>query len=803
MPHPRKGYRWALYALVTVVGVTAIAGAGLWLWLRASLPQTDGEIAVRGLSAEVEIIRDRNGIPHIRAQSDNDAYFALGLVHAQDRLWQMDVMRRLGAGRLSEVVGEATVEIDALFRTLGLYHLAELSFHELRPEVQAALIAYADGVNAGLAAYGATLPPEFLVLDYSPEAWVPADSLVWGKLMAMRLSRDWRAELLRMRIAAALGPEALDLLFPAWDPTAPTTIAAANASKGLDRLALPKGWPLDEIAAGGASNIWAIAGARTESGKPLLANDPHLGAALPGIWYMARMEAPGLDVAGATTPGVPFVILGHNRDIAWGLTSSEADVEDLFIETPDPADPSRYLTPDGSAAFESREEAISVSGQDPVLLTVRRTRHGPVVSDALNLDEESRTDEAVLALSAPYLDPVDRSPEALWDLNRAGSWAEFEAALENLTAVQQNVFYADTAGHIGFVSPGRLPIRGGGDGFLPADGASGQGDWTGFIPYQDLPRAFDPEGGLLINANNRPVGPDYPYFIGRTWPPRYRAERAETLLDTAAPQDPATSAAVQADTVSAMALDLLPIMRRLATPESAAARDALARLGGWDGTMAVERAEPLIFETWYRRLEAMLLGDELGDLYGDYRGLNAATIKRVLTGDTGWCDDRDTAGTVETCAAVATRALDQALADIAESQGSDPAGWTWGAAHRLTLSHRIFGRIPVLGDIFALSFPFGGGDDTLSRAASWSPRGPADFPVQHTASLRAVYDLADLDASLFAPATGQSGHPFSRHFLDLAVLWRDFGHVTIPREREEALRDASGTLILRPAGRTP
>jgi penicillin amidase len=799
----RRGYRWALYALVAVFGVTAIAGVGLWLWLRASLPQTDGNITVRGLGAEVEIIRDRNGIPHIRAQSDNDAYFALGLVHAQDRLWQMDVMRRLGAGRLSKVIGEATVEIDALFRTLGLYHLAELSFHELRPEVQAALIAYADGVNAGLAAYGATLPPEFLVLDYSPEAWVPADSLVWGKLMAMRLSHDWRAELLRMRIAAALGPEALDLLFPAWDPAAPTTIANAGMPKAPTNLALPAGWPLDEIAVGGASNVWAIAGDRTASGKPLLANDPHLGVALPGTWYMARMEAPDLDVTGATAPGVPFVILGHNRDIAWGFTTSEADVEDLFIETPDPADPARYLTPGGSEAFESREEAIGVSGQEPVLLTVRRTRHGPVVSDALNLNEDDRSDEPVLALSAPYLNPMDRSPEALWDLNRAGNWVEFEAALTEFTAAQQNIFYADTAGHIGFVSPGKLPIRAGGDGFLPADGASGRGDWTGFIPYDALPRAFDPTAGLLINANNRPVGPDYPYFIGRTWPPRYRAERAETLLDTATPQTTATSAAVQADTVSAMALDLLPIMRHLAAPESAAARDALVRLGAWDGTMAVERAEPLIFETWYRRLEAMLLGDELGDLYGEYRGLNAATVKRVLTEDTGWCDDRATAETEETCSVVATRALDQALADIAESQGPDPAGWTWGATHRLTLSHRIVGRIPVLGDLFSLSCPFSGGDDTLSRAASWSPRGPADFPVQHVASLRAVYDLADLDASLFAPATGQSGHPLSRHFLDLAAVWRDFGHVTIPREREEALRGAGGTLVLRPAGRAP
>ncbi|MBT6119795.1 MAG: penicillin acylase family protein, partial [Rhodospirillaceae bacterium] len=705
----RKGYRWALYALVTVLGLTLIGAAGLWLWLRASLPQTDGEITVRGLGEEVEILRDRHGIPHIRAQSADDAYFALGLVHAQDRLWQMDVMRRLGAGRLSEVVGDSTIEIDALFRTLGLYRRAELTFHELRPEVQAALIAYADGVNAGLAAYGATLPPEFLILDYSPEAWVPADSLVWGKLMAMRLSRDWRTELLRLRIAAELGPEALDLLFPAWDPDAPTTIAATASPNGLDRLAPPSGWPLDEIAAGGASNAWALSGDRTGSGKPLLANDPHLGVALPGTWYMARMEAPGLDVAGATAPGVPFVILGHNRHIAWGFTSSEADVEDLFIETPDPADPARYLIPGGSAAFDTREEAIGVEGQEPVLLTVRETRHGPVVSDALELSDQDRTGDAVLALSAPYLRHEDRSAAALWALNRAQNWAEFEAALADFTAVQQNIFYADTEGHIGFVSPGSLPIREGGDGFLPADGASGRGDWTGFIPYDALPRAFDPAEGLLINANNRPVGLDYPYFLGRTWPSRYRATRAEALLDTAARQTLADSAAAQADTVSAMALDLSPIMLRLAAPESAAAKDALARLRAWDGAMAVDQAEPLIFEAWYRGLEARLLGDELGALYGKYRGLNAATVRRVMTEATGWCDDRDTTETVETCAIQATRALEQAVADIAAAQGADPANWTWGAAHRLTLSHRIFGRVPVLGNLFSMSFPFGGG----------------------------------------------------------------------------------------------
>lgn len=799
----RKGFRWALYALLTVVGLTAVGAAGFWLWLRASLPQIDGEVAVRGLGAPVEVIRDRFGIPYIVAESANDAYFGLGFVHAQDRLWQMDVMRRLGAGRLSEVVGESTVEIDALFRSLGLYRLAERSFQELRPEVQAALIAYSDGVNAGLATYGPALPPEFILLDYSPEAWVPADSLVWGKLMAMRLSRDWRTELLRARIARALGPEALDLLFPDWDPAAPTTIAATAPQAAPSQLALPSGWPLDELAAGGASNVWAISGARTASGKPLLANDPHLGVTLPGTWYMARLAAPDLEVVGATAPGVPFVILGHNRHIAWGFTSSEADVEDLFVETPDPADPARYLTPEGSEPFAARDEAIGVKGQEPVMLTVRETRHGPVVSDALKLAGEDPTEDAVLALSAPYLARDDRSAEALWALNRARSWQEFEAALTRFTAVQQNIFYADTDGHIGFISPGRLPIRDGGTGFLPADGATGRGDWTGFIPYDALPRAFDPPTGLLINANNRPVGADYPYFIGRTWPPRYRAERAETLLDTATPQNPATSAAAQADTVSTMALDLLPLMLPLAAPRSGPALRALDRLRAWDGAMAAERGEPLIFETWYRRLEALLLGDELGALYGGYRGLNAATVKRILSGETGWCNDRETESTTEDCAAIATRALEEAVAAIAEAQGADQSSWSWGEAHRLTLSHRVFGRIPVLRDWFSLSFPMGGGDYALSRTASWGPRGQADFPVRHIASLRAVYDLADLDASLFAPASGQSGHPLSPHFLDLAAVWRDFGHVTIPSDRTTVLRDAAGTLVLRPAGRSP
>ncbi len=447
--------------------VCMIVGGG-GLYLLSSLPQLDGRIAVRGPMGEVRIARDADGVPLITAANDEDAAFGLGFAHAQDRLFQMELQRRYGAGRLAEIFGPQALATDRQMRVLGLYRAAEAEIPTLSPAVRRAVEAYAAGVNAFLATRRGALPPEFLLLRFRPDPWRPADSLVWGKLMDLELAGNYRGELQRARLARSVSPDDLAVLYPEYPKEAPTTLAELAAiyrRLPLDRLyaALP---PL--VGPIYASNNWVVDGAHTDSGKPVLANDPHLGFAAPGFWYLARLKTPQHEIAGGTVAGVPVVVVGHNERIAWGFTTTGGDVEDLFIERLDPADPNRYLTPDGSAAFATREELIKVRGAEPVTMTVRGTRHGPVLSDVL--PEGTAESGYVLALQTSFLDADDRSAEALWNIDRARDWGGFRAALANFTGPQQNMVYADVDGTIGFIAPARIPIRKSGNGWLPVPG---------------------------------------------------------------------------------------------------------------------------------------------------------------------------------------------------------------------------------------------------------------------------------------------------------------------------------------------
>jgi penicillin amidase len=420
--------RWRFLLVLAIV--VAMAGGSAYLWLLSSLPANSRTLALPGLAAEVTIIRDAAGVPHITAANERDAAFALGFVHAQDRLFQMDLMRRLGAGRLSEVLGRSTLRTDELMRTLGLYRAAEQQFDRLSEPLRRSLEAYAAGVNAFLSERRA-LPPEYYMLAIEPEAWRPADSLVWGKYMALQLSGNYRNELLHARLATQVTPEQLAQLYPAYPSDAPVTLGALAElfrSLPLDKLyaALP-----DSVGPTYASNNWVVDGQHTQSGKPLLANDPHLGFATPGVWYLARIDTPDLHLAGATAPGTPFMVIGHNDRIGWGFTTTEGDVEDVFIERLDPNDPNSYLTPDGALPFETRQEDIIVRGRRVVPLTIRTTRHGPVISD---LGGPTAPNGHVLALQATFLAEDDITPQAIWDVSHARDWPGFNKALENFTA---------------------------------------------------------------------------------------------------------------------------------------------------------------------------------------------------------------------------------------------------------------------------------------------------------------------------------------------------------------------------------
>ena len=793
--------KWLWRSLAALPVLLAIGLAGGYLWLRSSLPQIDGEIVLRGLSAPVEVVRDSNAIPHIFARSGHDAYFALGFIHAQDRLWQMDMQRRAGAGRLAEIVGPSALRLDRFVRTMGIYRLAERTYYRLDAPTKAALTAYADGVNAYLAHKAGAWPLEFHLLDYDPEPWVPADSVVWGRLMALRLSTNWQNELLRARLHRKLSGEQVAALWPPYPADGPVTIAANEKRNTVDvpHLTLDRLWAA--LPGGrfgyGASNEWVLDGRLTDTGAPILANDPHLGLSLPSQWYLARIDTPDLTLAGATAPGTPFLLLGHNGQIAWGFTTTYADTDDVFIEQIDPEDPNRYLTAGGPQPIVRREESIKVRGGETVTMNVSETHHGPI------LDELSGKSPArflppgqVLALAAPWLKSDDRTTEAILWLNRATDWPSFKSALERFHAPVQNIAYADVMGNIGIYTPGRIPVRKAGNGYLPVPGWSGEFDWTGFIPFDELPHRYNPPGGLLINANNRIADDNYPHFLSTEWGETYRARRIGDLLAGHGPHSVETTAEIQADTVSYAARDMLPLMleAELTGSRERAAADLLA---AWDGRMDRGRPEPLIFTAWFRELNRALYADELGETFEHYWGLRPVVVSRMLQHNREWCDDVTTES-VESCSGGISTALTTALGGLTERYGDDMGAWRWGVAHYADLRHKILDYVPLLRDFVNIQIETDGGEFTVNRAGT-SIRDPAaPFSQRHGPSYRGIYDLSNLDNSRFMYATGQSGNPLSPHFRDFAERWRDVEYVELRGSKEELATSAIGVLVLTP-----
>jgi penicillin amidase len=719
----------------------------------------------------------------------------MGFVHAQDRLWQMEMRRRTGAGRLSEIFGARTIKIDRFMRVLGIYRAAEANLNELDRETQMAFEAYADGVNAYLATRSGALPPEFILLNIAPEPWTAADSLVWVKMMAWDLAGNWRDELLRARLARKLPPDFIAELWPSYPPDGPASPAdMTDLLDGLPLEALAEGIPPAPFGALGSNN-WAVAGSLTASGAPLLANDPHLSLDAPSQWYLAHLSGPGLEVIGATLPGLPVPVLGRTDRIAWGFTNTNPDVQDLFVERLDPDDPRRYLTPDGSKEFRRHEETILVRGAEPMVLEVRESRHGPIISDAVEGHAELLEEDRVLALAWTALRPDDLTAQAGRALIHARNWDEFSDALRDFHTPQQNIVYADIEGTIGFYAAGRVPIRRAGRGAMPAPGWDGSHDWMGFIPFEALPHAVDPPGGRLVTANHRIVGEDYPYFITDDWAPPYRYRRIQTLLDAQDNLSHEHFAKLQDDAYSEMAAELLPLMVERVERGSQAIDQALERLEAWDFTMARDRPEPLIFAAWQRALVRAIFADELEDAFDAFWHLRPVLLRRVLTEEGRWCDEVSTTER-ESCRDQTTRALAEALAELAESQGEDITRWRWGEAHYARLVPTVLGRLPVIGGLIDVRLPTDGGQFTVN-VAGFEPADPLHPFVQRTApGYRAIYDLGTLDRSLFIQNLGQSGNPFSPHFRNLAQRWHEGGY--LPMVAERGAIEAAARLVLRP-----
>ncbi len=772
----------AVLALATVACIFATNETG-----------TTGTQHIAGLESEVRVLRDADGIPHIFADNSADAFRALGFVHAQDRFFQMEFTRRTAAGRLSEIIGPLGLRTDRFMRTLGIYRLAEASVETLSPEARAAIDAYTQGVNAWLAAPDHVRPAELIVLGIDPEPWQLTDSAAWVRLMALLLSEDWRAEILRARLSEALDEQQIRDLWQEEPESAPTTLADA-AAPAIHWQALAKAIP-NIFPAASASNEWVVAGSRSQSGKPLLANDPHLGLGAPGMWHLARIVTPDFAASGAALPGQPFFMVGQNGHMSWGLTTTHADVQDLFIERLDPADPGRYLTPDGSATFETRDETIRVRFADPETFTVRTTRHGPVVSDLSPDTAAMAGDGHVVALGFVALREDDRTADAVFRMNTATTVAEFRAALRDFHSPMQNVAYAHADGSIGFVAAGRLPVRPGGPGTHPVPGWDGRHDWAGFVPFEELPQRHDPADGVIVNANNRVAPRSYPHVISNDWPPGFRAERIEQLLDTSPRQTPDSFAAIQTDVLSKGALALIAAM--IGTqPEPGPYQEILSMMTHWDGSMAPEQSEPLIYAAWSQALQARLIGDELGEMLSEFRGVQTRALIGMLTARQEWCDDTGTPQP-ESCAESVAAALDDAVEMLREAYGDDPAQWHWGDAHSVTFAHPLLRAAPGVAAMLAPHVPTGGANHTINRG-TYRTSGNGRFPHVHGPGLRAIFDMARPGEAMFMIAPGQSGRVASPNYSNLAERWAQGRYIVLKGDLGELRGNATSELTLTP-----
>ncbi|HET89268.1 MAG TPA: penicillin acylase family protein [Chloroflexi bacterium] len=811
---------FVLLVLVVVVGLISalVAGYGLFT-VRRPWPKTDGAVRVDGLREETTVIRDSWGIPHIYASNSHDLFFAQGYVHAQDRFWQMEFNRRVGSGRLAEILGESALDSDRFIRTLGWHRTAAEELKQMDAEVLAALEAYAEGVNAYISTYRGRLGLEFTMLgltgvQFEPEPWEPLHTITWAKVMAWDLGGNRRDELVRAHIAARFDPSAVEALLPSYPDDYPIIVPHPLTEASLDTLPLAF---FDAYVWGSGkeigSNNWVVAGERTETGMPILANDPHLGIQMPSIWYEIGLHCQPVssdcpyNVVGASFASTPGVIIGHNDRIAWGVTNLGPDVQDLFIERVNPENPNQYEYEGEWVEMQTIREEITVAKrEEPVVVRVRITRHGPIINDVIGGTEENWTfGWQPLALSWTGLQPGTLMRSVLL-LDRASNWDDFREALSYWDAPSQNFVYADVEGNIGYQAPGRIPIRASGDGSVPVPGWTGEYEWVDYIPFDDLPRSFNPEEGYIVTANNAVVKPDFPYFISRNWAPGYRARRIVELLEADASLSVTDMQAIQGDSNPVWGEDVLPYLLVLPVTgtgrsESDARRltEALELLRMWDGRADRDSAGAALFEAFRLRVIDLTFGDELGEqlLEKARSSLGVALVEMLEDESSIWFDNVNTRP-VENRDEILLQALEAAVEDLHESLGRNMDKWRWGDLHTATFVNQSLGRcgIPIIESIFNRGpVPV---DGTIATVNNTGYSLSAPYEVRSVPSYRQVVDLQDWTRSVSMHTTGQSGHPYHRHYDDMIDPWRDIEYHPMLWGRADVEADAEGTLVLMP-----
>jgi penicillin amidase len=834
--------------IVTVIGViaglAAFAFGAYFYFTRQAHPKTSGTLNVDGLQAPVEIVRDEYGVAHIYADTAEDLFFAEGFTHAQERFWQMEFQRRTAAGRLSEIFGETTLETDRYLRHFGFRQSTEEAYAMLDQETQDMIDAYSRGINAYIADRSpAQLGLEFALLgvqgtQWEIEPWTPVDSMIWAYMMIFDQGSRPNQELQAANMIGLLGPERFEQLFPPYRDDRPTIIQSSE----LDYLSQSADSPLAalneaELAYlarmgtglaghdlvppllarmmtpyGSGSNSYVIGGERTATGLPLLGNDPHMGVRMPALWYEVGMhcrektDACPYNFRGFSLPGVPGILIGHNDRIAWGLTNAAFDAEDVFIERVNPENPDQYEVNGKWVDMDIRREEIKINGREkPEVIFVRSTRNGVVASDwMVDASRFGATDDGTepyaLTFAWTALGPV-QSVRAIEMILRAQNWDDFLEATQYFEAGKQNFVYADVDGNIGYVMPGKVPIRAGGDGTVPVPGWNDDFIWTGFIPFEDAPRVFNPAQGFVVTSNNPQVrAEDYPYHIARFPDEGQRAQRITELIE--ADSDGITVEelmVIQTDNYSISASEIVPYLADLTfdDPAVAAARD---RLLGWDLQMDKDSPDAALYNIFWKRLLANTYNDQLPpEYYLD--GSGGDSIGLMLPDERAeWWDDVATADIVETRDAILARSLNDAYAEALQTLGDDPAAWRWGDLHLVTFRSDTLGSsgIGVIENIFNRGpFPTSG-SEAVPQKTCWNA--DEDYTVTCIPALRQIIDLSDLNNSRMIHSVGQSGHPMHPHYDDLIDLWINFQYHPSNWDRAQAESGEHDTLVLQPAG---
>ena len=809
-----------------------------------SFPQIDGEIPLEGLNAPVDIYRDDMGIPHIYASSQHDLFFAQGYVHAQDRFWQMDFWRHIGSGSLSEMFGSSQLETDMFLRTLGWRQTAEQEYEELHPTSKVILESYVAGVNAYLADHDTTaLSLEYAILgllspDYKIEPWTPVNSLTWGKAMAWDLRGNMGDEIERAVLSKTLTPEQLADLFPPYPEDHPvivnnigdwtsTTVPSQASTFDIPNETLStlqyNASLLDDALGpwndGIGSNSWAVSGELTSTGMPLLANDPHLGIQMPSIWYQAHLEcrqvndACPFNVAGFTFAGVPGVVIGHNERIAWGFTNTGPDVMDLYIERVNPENPNQYEVNGQWVDFETRTETINVVGSDPVEITVRSTRHGPVISDDYGPlknvgepdDEEfvpfkdragmDLPEQYVIALSWTALTPSTPF-QAIWRFDRAQNWDDFRRGAEEFHVPAQNLIYADVYGNIGYQMPGDIPIRANGDGTFPVPGWTDEYEWTGYIPFEEQPYTLNPVEGYIVTANNQVHPRDYPYLITKDWAYGFRAQRIVDMLNSAPGKiDIPYIQSIQGDAFDANAPLYVPILLET----EGLSEEHINLLKDWDYQDRANSSGAAMFNAFWRAFIKNTFNDDMPEErnYPEAGSRMNETMRRINESSTWW-DDKSTTDAVETREDIIRKSFDEGIAELEDIFGKDISKWNWGEMHAATFRNGTLGESGI-GPIEALfnrgPFPTGGGE-AIVNATGWSVKD--GYETNWLPSFRMVVDLGNLDNSVTVHTTGQSGHAYNEHYDDMAPMWANIEYYSMLWSEESITNNAEGHLILSP-----